>query len=82
MKGYVTCKECVDLLADYLERSLDAATHKKLDEHIAACPPCLHFLKTYESSSKMVARLRDQEVQIPAEMEERLKSFLKEEKKS
>ena len=77
MKGYLNCKECVDLLLEYLEDSLDPVSKKKLDEHLAACPPCLNFLKTYRSSSEMARRLRDQDVQIPKEMENRLKSFLK-----
>lgn len=78
IKGYVNCKECVALLLEYLDDTLDPVTKKKLDEHMAACPPCLNFLKTYKSSSEMSRRLRDQAVQIPVEMENRLKSFLKE----
>ena len=78
MKGYLNCKECVDLLLEYLENNLDPITKKKLDEHLAACPPCLNFLKTYQSSSEMARRLRDQEAQIPRELENRLKSFLRE----
>lgn len=81
MKVYLNCKECVDLLLDYLEDTLAPATKQKLDEHISACPPCLNFLKTYKSCAGISGRLRDQEVRIPPEMESRLKSFLREQVK-
>lgn len=79
--SYTTCEDCVDLLFDYLDSNLDPETLKQLSEHFAACPPCVNFLKTYQSCLSMQQRLRDQEVKIPMEMETRLKSFLKNELK-
>ncbi|MFQ5737792.1 MAG: anti-sigma factor family protein [Acidobacteriota bacterium] len=76
---YATCQECVELLFDYLEANLDPSTLKELDEHLSACPPCVNFLRTYQSCLAMGHQLREQRVQIPVEMIERLKSFLKEE---
>ena len=81
MKNFLTCKECADLLVDFLDGNLDAETHQKLDKHLSTCPPCLNFLNNYRSCSQLVERLRDQEVQIPLEMETRLKSFLRDELK-
>lgn len=81
MKGDITCKECVDLLMDYIERSLDTQTYNRLDEHLKSCPPCIHFLKSYRKCSELAGQLRDQRVQIPLELENRLKGFLKEELK-
>ncbi len=77
MSNFFNCRECVDLLHEYVDGGLDADDHKKLDEHLSACPPCLHFLKTYRSCSELVEQLRDQQVQIPLELQSRLKSFLK-----
>lgn len=82
MKKYATCQDCVDLLFDYLDSSLDPETLKLLDEHFAGCPPCVNFLKTYKSSKKMGKAMCDQRVRIPMEMEERLKSFLHQELKA
>jgi len=80
MKGkFVSCQECVDLLYDYLESALDPDLMKQLDEHFAACPPCINFLKTYQSTQEMEHKMSDQEVSVPVEMEERLKDFLREE---
>ena len=77
MSNFFNCRECVDLLHEYVDGGLDADDQKKLDEHLSACPPCLHFLKTYRSCSELVEQLRDQQVQIPLELQSRLKSFLK-----
>jgi len=71
MKSEVSCKECVDLLMDYIDRSLDVETYKRLDHHLQSCPPCIHFLKSYRKCSELAGQLRDQRVQIPAELERR-----------
>jgi predicted anti-sigma-YlaC factor YlaD len=64
---------------DYLDYNLDAETRKKLDEHFAACPPCVNFLESYQSCAEMAQQLRDQLVEIPQELEGRLKAFLRQE---
>ena len=79
MNGMLKCKECFDLLMDYLDENLDAETRQRLDEHFAACPPCVNFLESYQSCSDMAQQLRDQLVEIPQELESRLKAFLREE---
>jgi len=79
MRSLITCKDCVDLLMEYVEHSLDANMERRLDEHLASCPPCIHFLKSYKKCSELTGQLKDQKVQIPAELESRLKTFLKQE---
>lgn len=78
MKDFFNCQECLDLLVDFLDENLEPETQKKLDEHLSACPPCLHFIKSYRSCTDMAGMLRDQRVEIPQEVQLRLKSFLKE----
>lgn len=74
----MNCRDCVDLLLDYLDGHLDEETQSALDKHFSACPPCVNFLETYKSSAHVMEVLRDQEVEVPTAMEERLRSFLKE----
>ncbi len=81
-KDFLTCRECVDLLQDYLDSNLDPETLKQLDEHFKLCPPCVHFLDTYRSYLTMGTQLRDQQVQVPHEMEDRLKSFIRDQLKA
>ena len=52
MKGMMKCEECFDLLLDYLEKNLDAGTRQRLDEHFAACPPCVNFLSPIKAARK------------------------------
>ncbi len=78
MSDFFKCNECVDLLLDYLEGSLDGRTRQQLDEHMAACPPCVNFLKTYQTCCDMTRSLKERRASVPRELEERLKSFLHE----
>ena len=52
------CSECVDLLADYLDGALPRAEAERLEWHLAACPPCVAFVKTYKGTVDATARLR------------------------
>ncbi|HUG44480.1 MAG TPA: zf-HC2 domain-containing protein [Acidobacteriota bacterium] len=78
MKDFFKCKECVDLLFDFLEGTLEQNTERKLREHLNACAPCINFVRTYEKCSEMTRRLKEQEVDVPIEVQGRLKSFLHE----
>ncbi len=79
MRDFFKCQECVDLLTDYLEGNLEADVKDRLDEHLSGCAPCINFVKTFEKSKDLTSRLREQQVNIPREVQERVKSFLKEE---
>lgn len=79
MRDFFNCQECVDLLTDYLEGSLDGDVQQRLDEHLAGCAPCINFVKTFERSADMTHLLREQRVEVPVEVQRRLKSFLKSE---
>lgn len=79
MDQYVTCRECAQLLHDYLDSHLNPEIAQRLEEHLAECPPCVQFLNTYRSCSKMIHNLRDREVEIPLKLAEKLKTFLRNE---
>jgi predicted anti-sigma-YlaC factor YlaD len=79
MKEFFNCQECVELLTDYLEGTLDGDTKTKLDEHLSACAPCINFVKTFEKSSDITKLLHDQKVDVPSEVQDRVKTFLRDE---
>lgn len=79
MKDFFKCQECVELLTDYLEGNLEEPIREKLDEHLAGCAPCINFVRSFEKSSNMTQLLREQQVNIPLDVQQRVKSFLKEE---
>jgi len=72
----MSCKELVDLMADYLEGQLDPDAARDLDRHLADCPPCLNFLKTYRATTHLIREVACAE--IPPELGERLERFLRE----
>ena len=82
MDEYVTCRECTQFLDDFLDSNLDPETTRRLEEHLAECPPCVHFLNTYRSCSKLSQKLRDRQVEIPLKLAEKIKDFLKSEMKA
>ncbi|GAB4236783.1 MAG: hypothetical protein Kow00109_10430 [Acidobacteriota bacterium] len=79
MKDFFKCQECVDLLTDYLEGLLDSDVRERFEDHMAACAPCINFLKTFEKSTQMLQQLREQQVEVPADVQQRIKSFLRQE---
>ena len=79
MKDFFNCKECVELLTDYLEGTLDSYTKSRLDEHLSACAPCINFVKTFEKTSEITKVLREQRVDVPSEVQDRVKTFLRDE---
>ncbi len=68
------CKECVDLLVDYLEGALPDSREKALDEHFMACPPCLDFLDQYRASSELCRKALQTE--MPDALATKLGEFL------
>ena len=75
----ICCKECLDLLYDYLEGDLDQKTTNSLEEHFQDCPPCISFLNTYKSTTKICRNTLNQ-VEIPGAIRETLLKVLKDHK--
>ena len=48
-----TCKEVLDFLGDYLSDELPAAQRAEFERHLAVCPPCVAYLKSYEQTIKL-----------------------------
>lgn len=71
------CKECLDLLYDYLDGDLDPEASKELDEHFKDCPPCISFLNTYKSTSELCRETLGN-IDIPEAVQARLLEYLKE----
>ena len=50
MSHVVTCREFVEFLDDYLTGSLPEAERNSFTDHLAQCPSCVAYMKTYQSS--------------------------------
>lgn len=70
----MTCRELIDVLADYLEQSLPGDVAAELERHLADCAPCRAYLATYARTREIGGEV--QRVQMPEEMKGRLRRFL------
>ncbi len=81
----ICCRECLELLNDYIDGSLDSGVKESLEEHFKDCPPCISFLNTYKSTTKVASKVLS-EREIPEIVQEKLREFvtktLKEKKES
>jgi anti-sigma factor RsiW len=69
------CRECMDLLADYVDGTLAKDQAELLDWHLEGCQPCVAFVNTYKGTVDAARRLR--ETRLPAELQQKLVAFLK-----
>lgn len=74
----LTCQEVLDFLSDYVEGRLPAGEHARMDEHLAVCPPCVDYLKSFEATLAACRSLRASDVaaQLPEMPEELVQAIL------
>ncbi len=70
----MTCKEAIDVLADYIESSLTSELAEELERHLLDCAPCRAYLRTYQKTREITGRVG--RAPMPEEMRERLRQFL------
>ncbi len=71
----ICCRECLDLLYDYLEGTLDEKVRHSLEEHFQDCPPCISFLNTYKTTSRLCRESLTQ-TEIPEIVQIKLRDFV------
>ena len=69
------CKECVDLLGEYIEGTLSSDRAKALEDHLSECPPCITFVRTYKATGRLCRSVLARE--MPEELGNSLRSFLR-----
>jgi anti-sigma factor RsiW len=68
------CKDCVDLLGEYIEGTLSPERAQALEEHLSFCPPCITFVRTYRATRKLCRSALARE--MPQELVASLSTFL------
>ena|SRR5438105_408835 len=68
------CKDCVDLLGEYIEGTLSPERSKALEDHLSLCPPCITFVRTYRATRKLCRSALAAD--MPPELMTSLSSFL------
>jgi anti-sigma factor RsiW len=70
----LTCQDVIGLLLEYLEESLTPEVLAVFERHLASCPACLAYLRTYQKTRELAGEAT--RVAMPEEMKTRLRAFL------
>ncbi len=68
----MTCRDFIDFMMDYLSGELTDAERSIFDAHLAECPWCVAYLKTYQEAVKLGKAACDVEGQVPEDVPEEL----------
>ena len=69
----ITCYEFVEFLSAYLTGELSPARQAEFDFHLADCPDCASYLKSYEATVRLGKEaFADLEAPVPVEVPEEL----------
>ena len=47
---YITCQELIDFIDGYRDNELTTEQRTEFERHLAVCPSCVAYLKTYEQT--------------------------------
>ena len=69
----MTCREFIDFLMQYLGNELTAAERVRFDAHLAECPSCESYMKSYEETVKLgKVAFCDPDDLVPSDVPEQL----------
>lgn len=69
----IYCREFVEFLSDYLDRALSPEQKAAFDAHLAVCPPCVAYLKTYQQTVQLGKNaFKSLDEPVPVEVPEEL----------
>jgi anti-sigma factor RsiW len=72
----VNCRRLIlEYLVEYEDGSMPAPDRVQLEEHFAACPPCVIFLKSYRATGRTLRMLKPRE--IPKNLAEAVVRFVR-----
>jgi len=52
-KPYITCRQLIDFIVDYVGGTLDANTQHEFERHLGVCPSCVAYLETYRQTMSL-----------------------------
>lgn len=77
---HITCQEVVELVSDYLERSLPPDETTLFEQHLNFCDGCDWYVEQLKRTVETVGKIREED--IPAETKERLLTAFRDWKRS
>ncbi len=70
----MTCRDAIDVIAEYLDQTLTADSGRELEAHLGDCDACQAYMNTYRSTRALVGQAG--RVEMPTELRARLRRFL------
>jgi anti-sigma factor RsiW len=69
-RPYITCRQLIEFIADYVEGALDAAARSDFERHLGRCASCQAYLQSYRQTTTLVRELATDEpaVGVPDEL--------------
>ncbi len=58
----MTCHELVELVTEYLEDAMTASERERLEQHLAACGPCVRYLDQMRRTIQSVGHLHEEAI--------------------
>lgn len=52
-RPYITCRQLISFIADYLDGGLDADARFEFERHLGVCPSCRAYLASYRETIQM-----------------------------
>jgi len=52
-RPYITCRELIAFIVDYLDGNLAADALHEFERHLAVCPSCVAYLASYKETIRM-----------------------------
>jgi anti-sigma factor RsiW len=72
----MTCKRLIlESLVEYEDGSMPELDRNELERHLAHCPPCIVFLKSYRATGRTLKMLKPRD--IPKNLAEAVMSFVR-----
>ena len=75
-RPYITCRELLDFIADYLDNELNSEQRFEFERHLAVCPSCVNYLDSYKQTFALSKRALLDEEALETIPEELIRSIL------
>lgn len=69
------CRQMIELLIDFVDRTLPPDREAEFRQHIDECPPCFVYLETYQVTIRLTRALPKDDP-LPSEFERRLRALV------
>ena len=72
----IDCSYVMERLGEYVDGELSEESRESVDLHLDECVECTAFLASYKHVIEAASELREPEVAVPVEVQNRLRSAL------